>query len=90
MPLPKIGEDLRSEIYAAAETILEVRSRHADEALADMYDSLTPERDLMAAHKKLDKLADAAFGAPKYLGDGEAADNARLDLLFGNYRRLTE
>ena len=58
--------------------------------MADLYDPDFMPADLRKAHQRLDKVVDAAFGAPKYLGDGEAADNARLDLLFGNYRRLTE
>ena len=90
LPLPRLSDELRQEIIEAGHGVIDVRAQHEGQSLADLYDPDFMPADLRKAHQRLDKVVDAAFGAPKYLGDGEAADNARLDLLFGNYRRLTE
>jgi hypothetical protein len=42
--------------------------------------------DLRAAHRELDKVADVAFGARKWLKDD---DDARLQVLFKSYTRMT-
>lgn len=90
LPLARLSDELRQEVIEAGRGIIDVRAKHEGQSLADLYDPDFMPTDLRKAHQRLDKVVDVAFGTPKYLGDGEAADNARLDLLFGNYRRLTE
>lgn len=53
------------------------------------YDPITRDgipTDLRAAHRELDKIADVAFGAGKWLKDD---DDTRLKVLFDGYARLT-
>ena len=54
--------------------------------LAFLYDPETMPESLRKAHQKLDELVDRAFGAEKYLKEG---DTARLQLLSKDYFQLT-
>lgn len=49
----------------------------------DVMDTPEPYR---AAHRELDKIADVAFGAGKWLKDD---DDTRLQVLFKSYTRMT-
>lgn len=90
LPLPEITEDLRSKIIAAGKKILEVREALAEKhggrvSLADMYNPLAMNSDLLKAHKELDRHVDKAFGAAKLC----ASNNKRLEILFARYAELT-
>ena len=63
-----------------------VRTGHEGQSLADLYDPDYMPTDLRAAHWELDKVADVAFGARKWLKDD---DDARLQVLFKSYTRMT-
>lgn len=52
----------------------------------DLYDPDYMPTDLRAAHRELDKIADVAFGAGTWLKDD---DDARLQVLFNSYTRMT-
>lgn len=86
LPLPEITDDMRAQIIAAGQRILDVRRHHSGQSLADLYDPYVMPTDLRKAHEALDKLVDRAFGAPRWLGSD---DDARLQLLFADYVRLT-
>lgn len=82
---------MRQKIIEAGNGVLAAREAIADRAggtrsLADMYNPLAMDKGLLDAHKKLDRLVDKAFGAPKAL----SSSNQRLELLFANYRLLEE
>ena len=90
LPLPEVTEDLRSKIIAAGQKILEVREALAEKhggrvSLADMYNPLAMNSDLLKAHKELDRHVDKAFGAAKLC----ASNNKRLEILFARYAELT-
>lgn len=90
LPLPEVAEDLRSKIIAAGQKILEVRETLAEKhggrvSLADMYNPLAMNADLLKAHKELDRHVDKAFGAAKLC----ASNNKRLEILFVCYAELT-
>lgn len=90
LPLPEITEDLRSKIIAAGKKILEVRKALAEKhggrvSLADMYNPLAMNSELLKAHKELDRHVDKAFGAAKLC----ASNNKRLEILFARYAELT-
>lgn len=90
LPLPEVAEDLRSKIIAAGQKILEVREALAEKhggrvSLADMYNPLAMNSDLLKAHKELDRHVDKAFGAAKLC----ASNNKRLEILFARYAELT-
>ena len=90
LPLPEVAEDLRSIIIAAGQKILEVRETLAEKhggrvSLADMYNPLAMNSDLLKAHKELDLHVDKAFGAAELC----ASNNKRLEILFARYAELT-
>ena len=90
LPLPEVAEDLRSKIIAAGQKILEVREALAEKhggrvSLADMYNPLAMNSELLKAHKELDRHVDKAFGAAKLC----ASNNKRLEILFARYAELT-
>jgi len=84
-PLPIPTDRQRSQIIAAGKDILEVRSRHPDSSLADLYDPLAMRDELHKAHQALDKIVDSVF-APRRKFQTEAS---RLSVLFEKYESLT-
>ena len=66
--------------------VIDARAKHEGQSLADLYDPDYMPTDLRAAHRELDKVADVAFGAGKWLKDD---DDARLQALFKSYTRMT-
>ena len=90
LPLPEVAEDLRSKIITAGQKILKVRKALAEKhngrvSLADMYNPLAMNAELLKAHKELDRHVDKAFGAAKLC----ASNNKRLEILFARYAKLT-
>ena len=90
LPLPEVAEDLRSKIITAGQKILEVRKALAEKhggrvSLADMYNPLAMNSELLKAHKELDRHVDKAFGAAKLC----TSNNKRLEILFARYAELT-
>ena len=90
LPLPEVAEDLRSKIITAGQKILKVRKALAEKhngrvSLADMYNPLAMNAELLKAHKELDRHVDKAFGAAKLC----ASNNKRLEILFARYAELT-
>ncbi|WP_240539284.1 DNA methyltransferase [Bifidobacterium sp. SO1] len=85
LPLPKLDDDVKAKLIAAGGTILDVRAKYPDSTLADLYDPRFMPADLRHAHETLDRVADVAFGADRWLKDD---DDARLALLFASYARL--
>ena len=79
-------EEAMSDPIAAGEGVLAARENHPGQSLADLYDPDYMPTDLRAAHRELDKIADRAFGARKWLKDD---DDARLQVLFKSYTRMT-
>ena len=86
LPLPQLSDELRQEIIEAGRGIIDVRTGHEGQSLADLYDPDYMPTDLRAAHRELDKIADVAFGARKWLKDD---DDARLQVLFKSYTHMT-
>ena len=85
LPLPGVSEELRKEIITAGKNLLNVRELQPDASLADMYNPLGMNKELLAAHRVLDIAVDKAFGATKTLIDNTQREN----LLFQQYLNLT-
>ncbi|MGZ4848174.1 MAG: DNA methyltransferase [Halobacteriota archaeon] len=68
----------------AAQAVLSVRERYPNASLADLYDPLATPKDLLAAHKKLDKAVDRCYRREAFKTDSE-----RLHFLFERYAALT-
>jgi len=84
-PFPEIGDLQRSRIEEAASAVLEARAAHDGASLADLYDPLATPRDLVHAHRELDRAVDLSFDRRKQLGETE-----RMAFLFDEHVRLLE
>lgn len=81
-----LDDDTRAALIEAGRNVLAARANHPGQSLADLYDPDYMPTDLRAAHRELDKIADVAFGAGKWLKDD---DDTRLKILFDSYARMT-
>lgn len=80
---PNPTDKQKQAIEAAAQGVLETRSRYPESSLADLYDPLTMPPDLVQAHRKLDAAVDAAYARRQFSGDRD-----RLTFLFELYQQL--
>lgn len=85
-PVPELNEQDRAAIINGGNTVLEARAKFPKRSLADHYQPLAMDLDLLKAHDKLDKAVDKAFGAPRKLNN----EKQRQELLFQNYVKLTQ
>ena len=86
LPIEQLSDELRQKVIDAGRGVIDARAKHEGQSLADLYDPDYMPTDLRAAHRELDKVADVAFGARKWLKDD---DDARLQVLFKSYTRMT-
>jgi hypothetical protein len=85
LPWPQsLDEKKQSAIEAAGQAILDARALYPDSTLADLYDPTATPPELQDAHRKLDKVVDAAYG---YKGGKD--DATRVAFLFERYQQLT-
>jgi hypothetical protein len=85
-PVPELSEQDQAAIIKGGKAVLEARAKFPNRSLADHYQPLAMDPDLLKAHDKLDKAVDKAFGAPRKLTN----EKQRQELLFQNYVRLTQ
>ena len=85
LPLPQLSDELRQEIIEAGRGIIDVRTRHEGQSLADLYDPDFMPADLRKAHQQLDRIVDTAFGARKPCTNNDE----RLQILFDRYVEMT-
>ncbi len=74
----------KKAIEAAAQAVLDARSKHPESTLAELYDQLTMPPELVTAHHNLDKAVDAAYGKKSFASEAE-----RVAFLFSRYQELT-
>lgn len=84
-PVPELDERTRSRIISAGKKVIDARELYPERSLAEQYDVLSMEPDLVKAHNALDREVDRAFGAPRKL----TTERKRQELLFANYAKLT-
>jgi hypothetical protein len=72
-------------IEAAAQEILDARAANAGSTLSEMYDPTLMPVDLVTAHRKLDRVVDAAYGKRAYSSDAD-----RVAFLLRKYTELAE
>ena len=85
LPLPAMEDTTRAKIIAAGHGVLAARSAHPERSLADQYNPLAMDPELVRAHDKLDAVVDRAFGAKRTC----ATDEERLEILFARYAELS-
>ena len=85
-PVPELSEQDQAAIIDGGKAVLEARAKFPSRSLADHYQPLAMDPDLLKAHDKLDKAVDKAFGAPRKLTN----EKQRQELLFQNYVKLTQ
>jgi hypothetical protein len=83
-PWPEPTEKQQATIEAAAQAVLDVRTKFVDATLADLYDPLTMPPELVKAHQILDRAVDATFGKTTFKTEAE-----RVAFLFERYQLLT-
>lgn len=66
-----------------AQSILDARAKFPDSTLAKLYNPVTMPPELVAAHRKLDKAVDAAYGKKSFVSEAE-----RVAFLFERYQQL--
>jgi hypothetical protein len=71
-------------VEEAAERVLDARTAHPDQTLADLYDPLAMPRDLRDAHRALDRAVDRCYRSSPF-----TSDRQRVEYLFGLYESLT-
>ena len=57
-----MNEAQKAAVTAAAQVVLDARTKYPDSTLADLYDPLTMPPELSKAHTKLDALVDKLYG----------------------------
>ncbi len=70
-------------IEAAAQGVLDARSKYPTSTLADLYDPLTMPPELVKAHQALDRAVDVAYGKTVFKTEAE-----RVAFLFERYQEL--
>ena len=83
-PWPSPSAKQRQNIEAAAQGVLDARSKYPDLSLASLYNSNTMIPEIVKAHQKLDKAVEAAYG--KIF----ETDACRVAHLFTLYQQMTE
>jgi len=81
---PEADDTQQAAVTAAAQAVLDARSKYPDSTLADLYDPLTMPPELSKAHSKLDALVDKLYGRTF------ATDADRVAHLFALYAASTK
>lgn len=84
LPLPGVAPSLRQQIIDAGKGVRTVRDKHPGRTLADLYQPLAMDPELVTAHRALDRVVDRAFGSKKR--QLSLAD--RQQVLFERYAEL--
>ena len=79
-PAPKNYSDLKKY----GQNILDIREKHSNSTLANMYDPLIMPDELLKAHKSLDKAVEKLYRDKPFKSDEE-----RLEFLLEEYQKMT-
>ena len=84
-PFPKISEEQKKTIEAAAEEVLLVRAEYPEKTLAELYDPDKMPQNLRDAHHELDMIVESCYRKEPFANDEE-----RLEHLFKLYEKMTK
>lgn len=82
--MPTLDDRTRQRVIDAGKSVLRAREQYPNCSLAEHYNPLAMDPDLMKAHDALDREVDKAMGAGRKL----TTERQRLEILFDNYARL--
>lgn len=86
LPLPPVDAALRAQIIEAGKIVLAAREQRPQRSLAEHYNPLAMDPQLVKAHAELDRVVDRAFGLRKR---GNVLESDRQKALFERYAELT-
>lgn len=84
-PFPSISAAERERIITAGQAVLDARESLAGQSLAQMYNPIAMDAELLKAHMHLDKIIDRLFGFAKV-----PSEQARAQRLFERYVQMTQ
>lgn len=84
-PFPKINAMQKVELETLAQEVLDIRDRHFDMTLGEMYNPETMPDDLREAHHRLDLAIERCYRPESFTSDEE-----RLEYLFKLYVKMTK
>ena len=83
-PVPLLTENVKADLNACAEGILQAREAHYPASIADLYTPGAIPSDLKRAHEKNDDLLERVYVGRRFRNDTE-----RLEHLFALYEKMT-
>ncbi len=84
-PLRKLNESEKELLNESAYTILDIREKHTEMTLGDMYNPESMPVDLKQAHEENDRLVDSLYRKKPFFFEEE-----RLECLFALYQQMIE
>lgn len=84
-PWPEPNEKQKAAIETAAQKVLDARALFPHSSLADLYDPNTMPKELLNAHKELDRKVELAYRKEKFESDAQ-----RVAFLFELYQKITK
>jgi hypothetical protein len=79
-----VTDKQRAAVEAAAQSVLEARSKYPTSTLADLYDPLLMPAPLPKAHQELDRAVDRCYRPEAF-----TSDRQRVEYLFALYEKIT-
>ena len=79
-----LSEKDRAKVEAAAQAVLNARAKFPEATLADLYNPLSMNAELVKAHTALDRAVDRCYRKEPF-----PSDRARVEHLFALYEQLT-
>lgn len=83
-PLPPFGDADRAALISAGQGVLDAHALHPERCLAQHYQPLAMEPELVKAHDALDAVVDRLLGAPRRC----TSESQRQKLLFERYAEI--
>lgn len=84
-PLRKLSESEKELLNESAFNILDIREKHSEMTLGDMYNPESMPADLKQAHEENDRLVDSLYRKKPFFSEDE-----RLECLFALYQQMVE
>ena len=82
-PFPQLNNNMKETITSQVYNILEVREKHSEKTLAQLYDPGEMPKDLKEAHHQLDLAVERCYRSRPFESDEE-----RLEYLFKLYEQM--